>query len=164
MHPEKKFRSAMLRANLPYSAMKNKLPVMLVVFFICVVFDLAATAQVTARRITRRITEPNAAANKPAPTPAPAQTTAPAPQPRIITNAVPEKTKEQKEEITRKTIQFQMKQAEQGAPTAQYDLGMRYLNGDGVEKNLELAEKWFQASATNGNSLAAKKLEELKKK
>jgi TPR repeat protein len=39
---------------------------------------------------------------------------------------------------------------------------MRYLNGDGVQKDLAAARKWLQAAATNGHTLAPKKLEELK--
>jgi TPR repeat protein len=150
-------------------AMKTVNPVAFLILLTCLLFHLNASAQITARRLTKRVTDANAAnqANQSAPaSPAPAQTIVPVPasQPRILTNAVPEKTKEQKEEMLRKTIEFQKKRAETGAPTAQYDLGMRYLNGDGVEKNSELAEKWLRASATNGNSQAAKKLEELNKK
>ena len=79
-----------------------------------------------------------------------------------MTNVVPEKTKEQKDEMLRKTIEFQKKRAEAGAPSAQYDLGMRYLTGDGLEKDPKLARKWLYSSATNGNSQAVKKLKELK--
>jgi len=143
--------------------MKRFLQITFWVFSICFIFDLRAIAQVTARRITRRITESNAVADKAA-APAPATVKTNVAPPQILTNTVSEKTKEQKEEILQKTIAFQKKRAEEGAPTAQYDLGMRYLNGDGVEKNLELAQKWLQASAANGHTSAIKKLEELKKK
>jgi len=158
------FRSIMFRAIFSQLLdMKRFSLITFLVFSLCFIFYFSATAQITARKATRRITAPNGATNKPA-IPSPVATQATAPQSRVLTNAVPEKTKEQKEEILRKTIEFQKKRAEEGAPTAQYDLAMRYLNGDGVEKNLELAQKWLQASATNGNSQAAKRLEELKKK
>lgn len=126
----------------------------------------SATAQVTARRLTKKITDANAAANQvnqPAPTAvAPPQVIAP--PARIVTNVVPEKTTEEKAVILQRTIQFQKKRAEAGAPSAQYDLGLRYLNGDGVEKNPELAQKWLHSAANNGNMQAVKKLKELDKK
>lgn len=126
----------------------------------------SATAQVTARRLTKKITDANAAANQvnqPAPTAvAPPQVIAP--PARIVTNGVPEKTTEEKAAILQRTIEFQKKRAEAGAPSAQYDLGLRYLNGDGVERNPELAQKWLHSAATNGNMQAVKKLKELDKK
>lgn len=129
-------------------------------------FASNVSAQITAKRLTKKITDANAAANQvnqqePARTP-PAPVAKP-PQ-IIITNNTPEKTAEQKAKILQKTIEFQKKRAEEGAPTAQYDLGMRYLNGDGVEKDSELGQKWLSAAATNGNTQAIRKLEELKKK
>ncbi len=140
-------------------------------FVLIAVFSIHGNAHAQARKLTQRIVNPDNtlrtpnAPSAPAPAPPPrpaavAPTVAPA---AILTNAVPEKTKEQKDEILRKTIEFQKKKAEEGAPTAQYDLGMRYLSGDGVEKDLDLAKKWLNASATNGNSQAVKKLETLNK-
>ena len=41
-------------------------------------------------------------------------------------------------------------------------LGIRYLNGDGVEKNTDTAKKWLEKAAKNGHSGARKKLQELK--
>ena len=41
---------------------------------------------------------------------------------------------------------------EQGDVDAQNNLGLCYKNGDGVEKNLELAFYWFQKSAEQGNA------------
>ncbi|MEP6663444.1 MAG: hypothetical protein ABJC04_07235 [Verrucomicrobiota bacterium] len=134
------------------------------------IFTLHFDAQAQARKLTRRIVNPDntlRTPNNPAPAvPAPVSSVAvPPPRPaQAVTNAVPVKTKEQMEEALKKTVEFQKQRANAGAPTAQYDLGMRYLTGDGVEKNLDLAKKWLNASATNGNSQAAKKLDELKKK
>ncbi len=142
-------------------------------FVLIAALAIHSQAHAQARRFTDRVVNrdntlrtPNAPATPPAPpvTQAPAAVTPPATPAPILTNAVPEKTKEQKAEILRKTIEFQKKKAEEGAPTAQYDLGMRYLNGDGVEKDMDLAKKWLNASATNGNSQAVKKLESLNKK
>lgn len=124
-----------------------------------------------ARKLTERVVNPDNTPVRPAQPGAPASprpnpaAVAPAPRPIIVnTNVIAQKTKAQKDEMMRKTIEFQKKQAEAGAPTAQYDLGTRYLKGDGVEKDLELAKKWLNASATNGNAQAAKKLLELEKK
>jgi TPR repeat protein len=136
-----------------------------------VTFD--SSAQITAHRLTKKITDANAAQNQslnralnqpPATRPTPPSPSAPVvapPSPRAQTNIVSEKTEEQKRVILQKTIEFQMKRAEAGASTAQYDLGMRYLNGDGLEKNPELAQKWLNSAATNGNAQAIKKLKEL---
>jgi TPR repeat protein len=74
----------------------------------------------------------------------------------------PAKAKAAKTEQDRKVLEYQKQRAESGAPSAQYDLGMRYLDGDGVEKDPELGRKWLEAAAKNGNSQAAKKLEQFK--
>ena len=68
-----------------------------------------------------------------------------------------------KEEVARNTLEFQKKRAAAGAAHAQYDLGVRYLNGDGVDKDLNAAQKWLQAAATQGHTQALRKLEELNK-
>lgn len=135
-------------------------------------FFMEGFAHAQARKLTSRVVNPDntlKTAPQPgldqAPSAAPANPAAGAARPaRIVTNTVPEKTKEQKAETVRKTVEFQKKRADAGAPTAQYDLGIRYLTGDGVEKDGELARKWLKAAATNGNSQAVKKLAELDKK
>lgn len=142
------------------------------IFLVGCAFTFDASGQVSARRITKRAVDANAAENRAlnhalsAPVQQPASTATPPSAPAaipapVVTNAVPEKTPEQKAQLLQKTIEFQKKRAAAGAPTAQYDLGMRYLNGDGLEKNPELAQKWLKAAATNGNSQAVKKLKEL---
>jgi hypothetical protein len=40
--------------------------------------------------------------------------------------------------------------AEQGNPAAQYNLALRYSNGDGLPENPDLAKKWLQESARLG--------------
>ena len=64
----------------------------------------------------------------------------------------------------RKTIEFQKKRAAEGSPSAQYELGLRYLNGDGVEKDEAVGLKFLEDSAKQDYTLAKKKLEELKEK
>ena len=137
-------------------------------FVLIAIFTIDFKADAQAQRLTRRIVNPDHTLKTPnAPSaPAASQVIPSAPTPTQPPQAVvvPEKTAEQKAELLRKTIEFQKTRAESGAPSAQYDLGMRYLTGDGVEKDSVLAKKWLNASATNGNSQAVKKLEELRKK
>ena len=73
----------------------------------------------------------------------------------------PEKDRAEKEATLKRTIEFQKMRAEHGSATAQYDLGVRYMNGDGVDKDLPQARKWLEAAAKNGHTWAPKKLEEL---
>ena len=118
-----------------------------------------ANAQYSPRQLSKKAIDANASENRalkkslneptPAAPSAPATVApvAPSTPTRVATNSVPEKTAAQKAQMLQKTIEFQKKRAEGGAPTAQYDLGIRYLNGDGVEQNAELAQKWLQALA-----------------
>lgn len=118
-----------------------------------------ATAQLRgARNYTRRVAPD-------APPPAPVRNT-----PQAITPVQPPaqpvdpvKAKAEKDELTKRTVEFQKKRAEAGSPSAQYDLGVRYITGDGVEKNLATARKWITAASTNGHFYASKKLVELTK-
>jgi TPR repeat protein len=107
-----------------------------------------------------------------------APTPAPQPTPQVATNFVvrtqvvvrvapppvdPEKARAAKEEATRRTVEFQKKRASEGSESAQYELGMRYLRGDGVEKDEATGRKWLTQAAENGYGPAAKKLEDLDK-
>ena len=99
------------------------------------------------------------------PSPAPAQSGAASTS--TTTKAVPAihtKTAEEKQEIVERTIEHQRKRAEAGNDIAQYDYGMRFLRGEGVEKNLDTARKWLERSAKQGNTLAQKQLDDLAKK
>lgn len=49
------------------------------------------------------------------------------------------------------TLADQTEAAANGSATAQYNLGMRYAIGDGVEQNWETAAKWLQLSADSGD-------------
>jgi len=62
-----------------------------------------------------------------------------------------------------RVINYQLEQAEKGLPSFQYEVGKRYLRGDGVEKDEAKARAWFEKSAAQGESLAVKALAELKK-
>ncbi len=71
------------------------------------------------------------------------------------------KTAAAKEAADKRLLDFQTKRAEAGSPTAQYELGVRYLTGNGVQKNLLEARKWLAASAKQDNVWAQRKLKEL---
>ena len=86
--------------------------------------------------------------------PAPAMLVAPAPEDPVVAAA-------KQSEAAKKAVESQMKRAEAGSSGAQYDLGVRYLKGDGVEKDPSLARKWLSASAKQDNTSAQRKLAEL---
>ena len=121
---------------------------------------LTAPAQITsAGALTKRVVPPSESGrpggpvHRAAPTPG-------APQAPAID---PAKVQEGKDEVEKSRLEFQKKKAEAGSPFAQYDMGIRYLTGDGVEKNVDTAKKLLASSSKGGNSAATKKLEELKK-
>lgn len=64
----------------------------------------------------------------------------------------------------KKVFEFQKKRAADGSPSAQFDLGMRFLTGDGVEKDEATARSWLKKASAGGNSQAARKLREIKEK
>ena len=51
-----------------------------------------------------------------------------------------------------------IKQAKLGDSSAQYKLGRAFENGDGVEKDIDIAISWYKKSAANGNQSAKSKL------
>lgn len=130
---------------------------------LAIVFLAVSLSAQSARQLTRKIVPPPpapapAASGKPATptqpvTPA-APTTVPAPPP-------PADAEKAKQETQRKTLEFQKKRAEEGSAAAQYELGLRYLKGDGLPKDAVTGRQWIEKSATNGYSLAVKKLEDL---
>lgn len=89
-------------------------------------------------------------------TPLPAQPAA------AVAPADPEKQRAEKEATTRRVVEFQKARAEAGSESAQCELGVRYLKGDGVDQDFELAHKWLAAAAKQGNGNAVKRLAELK--
>ena len=108
---------------------------------------------------------PDSPAGSP-PAPAPTRPVPPRPSPAVARPTAPvdpAKAQAAKEEATRKTIEFQKRRAEEGSSTAQHDLGVRYLKGDGVEQNVVKGRELLGESAKNGNTQAVKKLAELDK-
>ena len=47
-----------------------------------------------------------------------------------------------------------LKAAEQGNPYAQYNIGLRYAQGEGIGQNLEVAAKWYLKAAEQGHTEA----------
>jgi TPR repeat protein len=133
---------------------------------------LPVSAQYSARTLTRRIApqtgiQPPPRPGQPAPAPgAPAPATAPAqpPGPYVKPNYnSPPATDAEKAEAEKKLLNYQKMRAEAGSDNAQYEMGMRYLTGKGVEQDETQAKAWFEKAAKQGNTLATKKLEEINK-
>jgi hypothetical protein len=61
-----------------------------------------------------------------------------------------------------KLIRFQLEQATNGLPSFQYDVGVRYLTGDGVWTNETLGRYWLEKSAAQDNRDAKELLKTLK--
>ena len=122
------------------------------------------------KRITKQL-PPGSVATQPPPIPAtpakpvspPATTSARTGLVAVPVAPVKTKTDAEKDEILKKTMESERRRAEGGSDSAQYDVGMRYFRGDGVEKNLEEAKKWLEMSAKQGNETAAKRLEDVKR-
>lgn len=51
-------------------------------------------------------------------------------------------------------LAWQKERAERGEASAQYELGMRYLNGEGVTNNPALAHEWLSKAAAQGHAKA----------
>lgn len=146
------------------------------VFATC--FISTAQAQYNARRLTRRIAPQGAqqqanpaqqaqtnapAAQPPGPAPATAAVQ-PVVRPAVVRPQVdPEEAKAAREKADKKALEFQKKRAEEGSDSAQYELGVRYLKGDGVVKDEGTARKWLAMSSKSGYGPATRKLEELDK-
>jgi hypothetical protein len=58
-------------------------------------------------------------------------------------------------------LENQQDRAKAGYRTPQYDLGMRYLTGNGVERDNERAKHWLQLAAAQGHTRAKKELAQL---
>jgi TPR repeat protein len=74
----------------------------------------------------------------------------------------PAKVAAQKSKSERDLLEWQKKRAEAGSDNAQYELGVRYLTGNGVDKDEKVGMEWLTKAAKSGNFQAKKKLEELK--
>jgi hypothetical protein len=64
-------------------------------------------------------------------------------------------------ETRSRVVAYQTEQANKGLPSFQFELGKRYLKGDGVEVNTNLAIHWLKAACTNGESQASNLLNKI---
>ena len=71
--------------------------------------------------------------------------------------ALPDAAAQQTEEL-RKEFQSTKAKAEKGDASAQYNLGLMYANGEGVEKDYAEAVKWYRKAAEQGNAIAQSNL------
>lgn len=60
-----------------------------------------------------------------------------------------------------KAVEWYRKAAEQGAASAQYNLGVCYEYGNGVEQNYGIAAKWYRKAAEQGHEQAKSNLKRL---
>jgi len=71
--------------------------------------------------------------------------------------------KKKNEEVQINTVRWLQSEATNGSASAQYSLGIHYLNGQGCDTNREQAIYWLQKSAAQGNFVASNKLASLQK-
>lgn len=60
-----------------------------------------------------------------------------------------------------KAVEYHTKQAEAGNAFSQLELGKRYMDGKGVEKDVTQARRWLSAAAANGRTEAEELLKKL---
>ena len=56
--------------------------------------------------------------------------------------------------MDRKVLAYQISQAKKGAAYAQFELGLRYISGNGVETNSTIGRDWISKAAAQGDSQA----------
>jgi hypothetical protein len=76
----------------------------------------------------------------------------------VSPSLTPEQQAARKAETAAKVLAWHQEQAANGSAYAQYQMGLHYLNGEGVEKNVAIAMEWFLKSARQGNDEAYEKL------
>lgn len=122
-------------------------------------FSLQAQVGTSPRTLTRRIAPqlpPQPAVARPG-----GAGVAPAAAPKAPPTAAElEQQKMEQSAEEKKKIQWQMDRAEKGSDPAQFAIGMRYLEGNGVDKDLKKARKYLTESARQGNADAKKTLAE----
>jgi TPR repeat protein len=60
-----------------------------------------------------------------------------------------------------KVLAWQKEQADKGDAYGEYKMGVRYMNGDGVDKNLDKARDLLSKSAAQGNTDASNEMAKL---
>lgn len=121
--------------------------------------SLPSHAQYSAKSLTRKIVPQPQQPARPAPGyAAPAQQATP---PRELTPAEAAKAQVQKDKNDVKQFEFYKRRAEEGSDHAQYELGVRYLAGKGVDQNPKLGREWLEKAAKQGHKEATAKLAQL---
>lgn len=67
----------------------------------------------------------------------------------------------EKDETAKRLINHQLKSAEAGNRSSQYDVGLRYLKGDGLPQDRLAAIRWLTKAAEQGHQQAKEKLESI---
>lgn len=137
-----------------------KTHVLAALFISALSFSLHAQVGTSPRTLTRRI-EPQLRPQPPRAVQGGAGGVAPAAAPKAPPTAAEAEQKQMELSLEeKKKLQWQMDRADKGSDPAQYTLGMRYLEGKGVPKDLKKARKWLTESAKQGNADAKKALAE----
>lgn len=121
----------------------------------CACLTVEAQNYGAARRLAERAAGRDVAPRAPS---TPAVATAPLAVAKPVDKA---KVAADKEEAKRQLVAYQKERAEQGSARSQYDVGLRYLDGDGVAQDVKVGREWLKKSATQGNDDAVAKLKEL---
>ena len=129
-------------------------------------FASSAQAQYQSpRRYLRPISPPaqypSPPPNRPQPLPPSPAVTQPPHSPTALSPAESAKASSEKDQAAKRLFEYQLKRAQEGSSTAQFDLATRYLKGDGTEKNPAEARRWLDAAAKQGHDGAKKKLKQL---
>jgi hypothetical protein len=138
---------------------RMKIHVLAALFISAFCFSLHAQVGTSPRTLTKRI-EPQLRPQPPRAVQGGAGAAPAAVAPKAPTAAEAEQKQMELSLEEKKKLQWQMERAEKGSEPAQYTLGMRYLEGKGVEKDLQKARKWLTESAKQGNADARKALAE----
>ena len=127
-----------------------KLPVILLVVGLS---SASTLAQYSARTLTRKVA--------PQQQPAAAAPSGGALTVRPAAPVDPAKVKAQQSKKEKDLLEYHKKRAEAGSANAQFEMAMRHLAGNGVEKDEKLARGWLEKAAKGGSLPAKKKIEEL---
>jgi len=98
--------------------------------------------------------------------PAPAPVSKPKPTVEAPKPAAPETDEKRKLQADRtrlnhNALMWQLERAQAGSPSAMRSIGMRYLTGDGLEKDESKAREWLKKGADGGDTAAIKELARL---
>jgi hypothetical protein len=86
---------------------------------------------------------------------------APPPTPPVLSEAETAKKaklKSERERLNHNTLLWQIDRAQAGSPSAMGSLGMRFLSGNGLEKDEAQARQWLQKGADAGDSVSKREL------